>query len=203
MSAPSFSIDTPNKIGNGIDVSAKNTLTKTEDNDLRTAIANEPIDAKVDGKKSFCVRVDNAGTNVNMMFGFTPMETFGSNKEAFFGYGDFTGCGIRLHDGTLFYPVGKHDNIIAGKISIKAKEIIVILTISKNGTKKEIRFLCDGKESKASNVSEILKEDLLFPAICLNHKNDQVTNNPDRPSQNSNSRNRKSHQGISTATTTK
>ncbi len=60
MSAPSFSKNTPNKIGNGIKVSGKNTLIKTETR-WRVAIADEPIDAKIDGKKFFCVRVDNAG----------------------------------------------------------------------------------------------------------------------------------------------
>jgi hypothetical protein len=51
---PSFSKDTPNKIGIGIDVSGKNTLIfKTSHNGFRVAIADEPIDAKVDGKKMF------------------------------------------------------------------------------------------------------------------------------------------------------
>ncbi len=74
---PSFSAETTNKIGNGIDVSGKHTLIKTETNyGDRGAIADEPIDAKVDGKKVFCVRVDDAGANSCMMIGFTPMETF-------------------------------------------------------------------------------------------------------------------------------
>jgi hypothetical protein len=179
MSAFSFSPNIPNKIGNGIDVSGKNTLMKTvEDWKWPFAIADEPIDAKVDGKKMFCVRVDKPGAYPNVMIGFTPDETFDSEKQANFSYKDFGGCGIYLFDGNLCYPVKKDHNIIDREISQKAKEIIVILTISNNGTKKEIRFLCDGKESKSSDVSEILSEDRLFPAICLSRCNQQITTIP-------------------------
>jgi hypothetical protein len=75
-----------------------------------------------------------------------------------------------LYDGDLFYPVGNGHNIIAQKISKKSKEIIVILTISNNGNEKEIRFLFDGNDSESSDVSEYLKGDRLFPAICLSEK---------------------------------
>ena len=175
MSAPPFSQNTPNKIGKGIEVSGKNTLIKTDDDSFRVAIADELIDAKVDGKKMFCVHVENAGVTSYMMFGVTPMETFDSTKEAYFGSKDFTGCGMRLYSGGLFYPVEKYHDIIDGKITHKATEFIVILTISNNGEKKEIRFLCDGNESKSSDVSEHLKGYVLFPAICLWDKDQQIT----------------------------
>jgi hypothetical protein len=81
MSAPTFSKETPNKIGNGINVSGKNTLIKTEHNTYRAAIADEPIDAKVDGKKMFCVRVDNA-VDSSIVIGFTPLEIFNSSYNA-------------------------------------------------------------------------------------------------------------------------
>jgi hypothetical protein len=59
---------------------------KTDNNDWRFAIADEPIDAKVDGKKMFCVRVDNAGDYSQLMIGFTSLETFDTNKKnAFLG----------------------------------------------------------------------------------------------------------------------
>jgi hypothetical protein len=173
---PPFSKKTPNKIGKGIKVSGKNTLIKT-DNDWRVAIADEPFDAKVDGKKMFCVRVDNAGVFSQLMIGFTPMETFASKKEAFFGWNGFAGCGIDLYEGDLFYPVDQSHEIVDAEIS-KAKEIIAILTISNNGKKKEIFFLCDGKESKSSDVSKYLKGDFLFPAICLSFETQQVTTIP-------------------------
>jgi hypothetical protein len=54
------------------------------------AIADEPIDAKVDGKKIFCVRVHKAEDSM-MMIGFTPMETFDSTKNAYFGFNGFAG----------------------------------------------------------------------------------------------------------------
>ncbi len=46
---PSFSQDTPNKIGNGITVVGKTTLIKT-DVGYHVAIADESIDTKVDGR---------------------------------------------------------------------------------------------------------------------------------------------------------
>jgi hypothetical protein len=176
---PSFSKNTPNKIGDGINVYGKNTLIKAERNYYhRVAIADEPIDAKVDGKKMFCVRVDNARDNSWMMIGFTPMETFALTKSTGFGSKDFTGCGIALFDGNLCYPDNKRYNIINDKISEKAKEIIVILTISNNGKKKEIQFLVDGKKSKTKDVSKFLKGDRLFPAICLYCAKHQITTIP-------------------------
>jgi hypothetical protein len=178
MSAPSFSKDTPNKISDRVNVSGEKTLIKTQGLFWRAAIAEEPIDAKVDGKKFFCVRVENPGPNSMMMIGFTPVETFDSRKEAWFGYNGFTGAGIDLCTGDLYYPVNKRHNIIDGEISKEAKEIIVILTISNNGKKKEIRFLCDGKESKSSDVSEILNGDFLYPAISLFEKHQQITTIP-------------------------
>jgi hypothetical protein len=113
-----------------------------------------------------------------MMFGFTPMETFDSNMQAWFGTDGFTGCGMNLWTGNLNSPVNKFHNIIDEKISKNATEIIVILTISNNGKKKEIRFLCDGKETQSSDVSEILKGDFLFAAICLQYENQQITTIP-------------------------
>jgi hypothetical protein len=147
-------------------------------NDYRVAIADEAIDAKTNGKKMLCVRVDNSGAYPNMLFGFTPTETFDSDRTAYFGNNGFTGCGIYLFSGNLCYPFDKYQIIIAQEISYQAKEIIVILTISNNGKKKEIRFLVDGNESESSDVSEYLKEDCLFPAICLWDKNQQVTTIP-------------------------
>jgi hypothetical protein len=179
MFVPSFSENIPEKIGDGIAVAGKNTLIKTEvDDEWRVAIADEPIDTKVDGKKFFCVRVENSGANSSMMFGFTTLETFDSNNFAYFGYNGFTGCGINLYDGQLCYPVDNCHIIFDEEISKKAKEIIAILTVSNNGTKKEIRFLCDGNESQSSDVSEILEGDFLFPAICLCNKNQQITTIP-------------------------
>ncbi len=111
---PSFSKDTPNKIGNGIDVSGKNTLIM-KGKYWRTAIADEPIDAKSDGKKTFCVRVDNAGAGSFIVIGFTPMETFDSKKSARFGDNFFDGCGIFLNNGDLYYPVDNPSTIKSPK----------------------------------------------------------------------------------------
>ena len=172
-SPPSFSRGTPNKLGFELKVAGKNTLKRTEFG-WRHAIADEPIDATVDGTKSFCVRVDSAG-DAQMMIGFTPLEKFPSSQNAYFGYKNFTGCGFQLSDGNLWHPENECHNIIDYKISKKSEEVVVILTISNNGTKKEICFLCDGNESKSTDVSEHLNGDCLFPAVCLMFQNQQVT----------------------------
>jgi hypothetical protein len=114
---PPFSKETPNKIREGIEVSGRNTLIfKADISGYRVAIADEPIDAKVDGKHIFCTRVDNAVRDLGMMFGFTPMETFDSKKEAYSGQNGFNGCGMNLYSGNLYYPVEKCHNIIDEKI---------------------------------------------------------------------------------------
>jgi hypothetical protein len=176
---PTFSDNTEDKIGNGFNVSEKNTLVKTGDGP-RVAIAEESIDAKVDGRHLFCTRVENAGSFPDMEFGFTPMETFDSTKEGYFGYNGFTGAGLHLYSGNLCYPVRQNHNIIDNRLSYNAEEIIVILTISNNGRKKEIRFLCDGNESKSSDVSEHLNEDLLFPCDYVVLSRSTSHNNPNR-----------------------
>jgi hypothetical protein len=174
---PSFSEDTPNKIGDGIEVSGKHSLKKSEANSYRIAIADEPIDTKVDGKKVFCVRVDNLA-DCRLTVGFTPLETCDSTKVAFFGFAETATCGLYLLTGALHYPIDVREIIIDEKITRVAKEIIVILEISDHGAKKEIRFLVDGHESKSTDVSQILKEDLLFPVLCLHWKDQRVTTIP-------------------------
>jgi hypothetical protein len=176
MSAASFSPNTPNKIGKEIRVSGKNTLVRTG-NGWRAAIADGPIDAKVDGKRTFCVRVENAGSNSYMMIGVTPLETFDSNAFPSFGSKDFTGCGLGLFNGNLYFPVSE-DHKIDKEFCKNAKEIVIILTISNNGAKKYIRFLCDGNESKSTDVSEYLRGDRLFPALCMMEPNQRVTTFP-------------------------
>ncbi len=205
----SFSKNVPDKISSKINVQEKKTLLNLDTtNWWRIAIADEPIDAKVDGQKSYCVRIDNAGDKTDLAIGFTPMETFASFEKGTFGLSGFTGCGCLLETGNLQIPFQNSDgqkgqknlNIVDKEISKKAREIIVILTVSENGTKKEIRFLCDGVETKSTDVSEHLKEDFLYPAIVLSEKKSTSHNNPDRSNQNSNSRNRETHQAVSQAT---
>jgi hypothetical protein len=105
---PSFSPNIPNKIGDGIEVSGKNTLIMHGRFTWRAAIAVEPIDARVNGKKMFCVRVDNAGEYSAAMIGLTPRETFDSTKNAWFGGNGFSGVGLHLNSGHLYYPVERN-----------------------------------------------------------------------------------------------
>jgi hypothetical protein len=173
---PSFSKETPNKLGNGFEVCENHhhTLIKTESNWWRVAIAQESIDAKTDGKKIFCVRVDNAGDS-SLMFGFTPLETFGSERLANFAWNNFDSCGLHIATGFLFYPRTKLQKVIDFEISRSAKEFVIILTISNNGKKKEMQFICDGIESKSSDVTKILKGDRFFPAVSSAFQQQQIT----------------------------
>jgi hypothetical protein len=175
---PLFSKETPNKIANGLRVPQKNTLKKISEDTCSVAIADEPIDATVNANHMFCVRVENSGENSMLLVGFTPLSTFNSRKEAYFGSNKLSGCGLLCMLGDLNYPENSYYHIINPRTSAKAKEIIVLLTVSENGAKKVIQFLCDGKESKTSDVSDILKEDSLFPAICLCEKDQEVTTIP-------------------------
>ena len=83
-----------------------------------------------------------------------------------------------MSTGYLRYPVDQAHKISSKEISRKAREIIVILTISNNGKKKLIRFLRDGNDSMISDVSEYLKGDRLFPAVVLSERNQQITTIP-------------------------
>ncbi len=171
---PSFSKKTPKKISKTIDVSGQKTVIKTKGfADWSAAIADELIDAKLDGQTVLCVRVDNMGAMANVMIGFTPMETFDSSKKAHFGWNGFTGAGLLCLDGFV-YPVTR-ERIIDREISEKATEIIAILTTIENGKKKEIRFICDGVASEPSVVSEHLEGDCVWPVICLCFQSQQVT----------------------------
>jgi hypothetical protein len=134
----SFSMNTPNKIGDGIDVPAANSLKRTLDGTrYRVAIANEAIDAKIDAKKVLCLRVDNL-IDARIHIGFTLTETFDSNAEGYFGLENFTGAGLNLSSGNLTFPIQNTSKIMNEDLSKTAKEIIVILTISNNGAKKEV-----------------------------------------------------------------
>ena len=170
---PSFCPNAPNKVSTRITVCDKHRLVKNV-GPSRLAIAEEWFDAKVDGTKLFCVRFDHATLSV----GFTPLETCVDSVPVNFGVNGLIGCGLDLYNGVLLYPVNQSHEIISDVISEKATEIIVILTISNNGAKKEIRFLLNGNESKSTDVSEHLKGDRLFPAICLNYPSQQVTTIP-------------------------
>jgi hypothetical protein len=166
LDPPTFSEVTPNKIAKGIKVSGKNTLTETVSEGWRFAIADKPVDARVDGKKIFCVRVESLDNTV-FMIGFTPLETFNSSEQTYFGLNNFDGVGLAAYSGVLFCSFEIQQKIIDGKISGTAQEIIVILDVSYDGATKEIRFLCDGHESESSDVSEFLKGDLMFPAVVF------------------------------------
>ncbi len=192
INLPTFSKETPNKIGNGIEVSKKNTLIKTEANSWhdtiaqtmqpswRVAIAELPIDAKIDGHHAFCVRIDNNNDAGILEIGLTSTESFDSTKRAFWGFNarDFTGCGLNLASGELCYKGSHWHNIIDVQISKTAKEIIVVLSISNNGEKKEIRFLCDGNKSDSTDVSKYLFGHRIFPAFFFVSQNQQVTTIP-------------------------
>jgi hypothetical protein len=85
---------------------------------------------------------------------------------------------MNLYNGCLYYPVENHHKVINHDISFSVKEIISILTISYNGKKREIRFLCDGNETKSSDVSVHWKGDRLCPAISQYWKNQRITTIP-------------------------
>ncbi len=47
--------------------------------------------------------------------------------------------------------------------------------MSNNGTKKVLRFICDGIETKSTDVSKKLKGNCLYPSVCLRDDGEQVT----------------------------
>jgi hypothetical protein len=145
---PTFSKNNSNKIGKEIDVVGTHSLRKQDCTGWDGAVADEPIDATVDAETIFCVRVDNGGSRYEMMIGFTSIDHF-----------DFWKC-------------------FAGQGASGSREIVVILSVRNDGAKREIRFLCDGKESEVKDVSETLKGDFLYPAVGLGNRRQQITTIP-------------------------
>jgi hypothetical protein len=178
---PTFTKSTQNKISESIDVLGKNTLIKMKDDEWRIALADEPIDAKVDGKQIVAVRID-AGEAGSTMIGFTCLEMIDSSRDRCFGYrgrdGIVPGCGISLIDGSLECQYGTCEGVIDSNISNDAKEIVVVLTISEMGAKRMIQFIVDGTPTRPEDVSENLEGEVLRFAICLYQSQQQVTTIP-------------------------
>ncbi len=172
-----FSKDTPNKISDEIIVARNHTLTKIDSNYWSRAVADEPFDAKVGGKKIFCVHVHDL-QNSDLMIGFTASEALDVKKYGFFGQNTFSGAGLDLQNGELLYTGSMSHRIIDRDITRNTSEIIAILTVSQNGNKKEIRFLCDGHETKLADVSAFLEGDAFFAAVCMIEKSQKVTTIP-------------------------
>jgi hypothetical protein len=177
----SFNSTIPDKIGNGINVINPNKLRKMNEGYMmwRFAIAEHDVDATVDGEKIFCVRLDDSQDGM-LMIGFMPQETFDKKSEAHFGGWGFGGCGLAFRDGQLYYPEHrsrprKSHEVIDDTVAMNTEELVVILTVSDGGKKKTIRFLCDGKESETTEVSEILNADRVFPAFCFLQRMQTIT----------------------------
>ncbi len=97
-------------------------------------------------------------------------------EYTFFAPNTLSGCGLAIHDGLFYNGIYQASSInMDPSACSRATEIIVILTISNNGNKKEIRFLCDGKESDSADGSEHLSGDFLFPVVILSCGNAQIT----------------------------
>jgi hypothetical protein len=184
-----FSQDTPNKISEKITVVGTNSLIKKDDG-WRVAIADQRIDPTDESKFIFCIRVDREGFayvgHAHIMCGFTPLESFDSSKQACFGLSfGFPGVGLCLSNGAVHLTVRatneeidsqkENPQVIDKELSKHAKEVVVILETGNYGLKKDICFLCDGNESKSTDVAKFLRENQLFPAISLFFKTQQVT----------------------------
>jgi hypothetical protein len=77
------------------------------------------------------------------------------------------------------YGAGESDiSVIDENISNHAEEIIVILTISNNGARREIQFIVDGTSSQSLDVTQHLVGAFVYPATCLCYVTDQVTVTP-------------------------
>jgi hypothetical protein len=164
------------KLGIGIDLWSPHNLEKMNSG-WRPAIADDPIDAGVDGKKIFCVQIQKM-VEAEMMFGFTPTHRIDEWATLCLGTAGLPGVGLFLYNGTLCYPFDQQKVIIDRNVSQKAKEVITILTVSNNGKKKEIQFIVNGVESKSTDVSQYLKENRLFPTLCLSFRPDRVLTIP-------------------------
>src|SRR3989338_8169708 len=169
---PDFDKNVPNKIYQEIEVKSKNTLS-LKSREWTSVIASNGFPSKKDGVYVYVTKVDNGGDG-SLCIGFTDMATFDSTKygspgDGLSGTSLSCGCGQR-------FPGG--DDYLSS-MTDEAKEIISILTISKNGTKKEVQWIVDGNECPVVDCTNAEKGfgngDEIFPCITFAFSGQQVT----------------------------
>src|SRR3989338_7313916 len=171
---PDFDKNIPNKINENVEVKLKNTLTIESAPDWHSAIATNGFPSKKDGVYVYVARVDNIREGYKCV-GFTDMVTYDSTKSGTPG-GDMSGTSLSCYLGNRFPGAVKY---LPYEITRKAKEIISILIISNNGTKKEVQWIVDGNEGPVQDCTKEQKGfgncNDFFPCVSFGDGGMQVT----------------------------
>src|SRR3989338_8172453 len=172
---PDFDSNILNKINQNVEVTSKNVLSIKEASDWYSAIATNGFPSKKDGVYVYVTRIDNIG-NASLNVGFTDMATYDSTKDGAPGH-KFSGTSLNCFTGNR-WP-GYVNYLLSINITRKAKEIISILTISNNGTKKAVQWIVDGNEGLVVECTNEEKGfgngDEIFPCVSFGAKGQQVT----------------------------
>src|SRR3989338_2100903 len=172
----------PNKINNNVSVESKNSLSVTSAPLPLPAIATNGFPLNKDGVYVYVTRIDNIGSG-HLFVGFTDKATYDSTKsgapgDEWAGHG-FSGTSLFCFYGKR-YPGRVH--YLDRNITADSKEIISILTISNNGTKKEVQWIVDGNEGPVQDCMNDKKGfgngDEIFPCLSLRSDDQQVTTIP-------------------------
>lgn len=179
---PSFNKCEEGKVNNDIDVPSEHVLVKSANCNPVPAIASEGFPSNRNGTYVFVTRVEKAGkTDI----GFTSTKTLDSRVTcAAPSCGGM--CGSCLFTGgKLFGGAGDSSTewskvYFPSSITLKAKEIIAILTISENGRTKEIQFICDGNDGAAVELANTDFENenggsQIFPTVSIYNKRQKLS----------------------------
>src|SRR3989338_39386 len=172
---PSFNKNAANKINVCIGVVSEHVLLHHGPFGTHPAIAARGFPSDRDGTYVFVTHIGEIINDAPVItIGFTSTATHDSTKQGFPGFG-MNGIGLYLEKGTIWGGNGVDDKFwyqpyLNGMITRRAKEIISILTISNNGTKKFVQFIVDGNEGPVHECDKKHFEnggEEIFPVVTL------------------------------------
>lgn len=172
---PNFNKSLDHKVDDWIDTISPSRLRLAFGNSFVSAIATKGFSSRADGVYVFAMRVHHIQEK-NLMVGFTNTKICDEN-DGNDGCGPtLSGTCLRCFDGSLS---GDVQDYLPPDITRRAREIISILAISGNGSKKESWWIVDGVEGPPEDCSEIFQideehDEEIFPAVCLADQGQEV-----------------------------
>lgn len=137
---PDFDRVTANKINDRITVVSPHVLEIQKTQEYHSAIATSGFPADRDGTYVFATKILAIGSGA-MMIGFTDKSLFDAATYGFPGWNGLTGTALGCYAGQV-YP--RRIEYVAASGTRQAKEVVSILVISNNGSKKEVQWVVDG-----------------------------------------------------------
>lgn len=183
------------KISHKLALRSEHAIVVSKENDGAPAIASQGFPSNQNGTHALAVRIENMIGAADIMIGLTSTEKIsakGKKSPSAFpgGVGDICGCCLWLHTGDLHGGNGDNEQgwkrpYLSPKITQKAKEVVLLLTISNNkNNKKEVKrsvqFIVDGFEGPEWELAPDVFDDEkyggneIFATVSLAYKGQLV-----------------------------